>query len=197
VTTLGFILITQVIAIERYSDPDGCLSCHDLPSLDYVDKQGILRSASINTKHYYASLHGSVPCRDCHRKITYYPHKPENGIVDCADTCHVEEPSQGKAYTHEPVIKEFADSAHGSGWSKNLTGGNRWEEETQEANPSCRRCHSNTLYIEVDKVAIFQNAFKHYDQACGTCHQGTVWRDRIGGHILRRLIGTRWDKTEN
>jgi ferredoxin len=195
-TMLGFIVMTQVIAAERHADPDGCLSCHALPNLDYVDKQGILRSASINTDHYYASLHGSVPCRDCHRKMTYYPHKPENGAVDCADSCHLEEPSQGEAYTHKPIITEFVESIHGTGWTKNLTGGNRLEEETQEINPSCRRCHSNDLYIEADKMTVFQQAFNHHDQACGTCHQGTVWRDRIGGHILRRLLGARWNKIE-
>jgi len=191
--TLGFIIMTQVIAAERYIDPDGCLSCHSIANLDYIDKQGLLRTASINTEHYYSSLHGSVPCRDCHRKITDYPHDPKNGAVDCAATCHLEEPSKGKAYTHEDIIDEFNHSAHGKGWTKNLTASNRVEEGDL---PSCRRCHNNSLYISEEKIELFQQVFEHQDQACGNCHQGTVWRDRISGHILRRLVGARWNKVE-
>ncbi|SEH07935.1 4Fe-4S binding protein [Candidatus Venteria ishoeyi] len=195
-TMLGFIIITEAIAAQRYPDPDGCQTCHALPNLAYRDKQGLLRNASIDNEHYYASLHGSVPCRDCHRKITQYPHDPKNGAVDCGASCHLEEPSDQKAYSHEDVIKEFQHSAHAQGWSKNLTAENRLEEVEQETSPSCRWCHNNSLYIEPDKITQFQHALDHHDQACGTCHQGIAWRDRIGGHILRRFIGARWSKAE-
>ena len=191
--TCGFILMTQVIAAERYIDPDGCLSCHGLMNLDYIDKQGLVRTASINTEHYASSLHGSVPCRDCHRKISDYPHDQKNGAVDCAATCHLEEPSEGESYTHADIVTEFNGSVHGEGWTKNLTASNRLEEGDL---PSCRSCHNNSLYISAKKVELFQTAFEHQNQACGNCHQGTAWRDRIGGHILRRLLGARWSKTE-
>jgi len=184
-------------AQERYTDPDGCFSCHALSGLQYIDEQGLLRDASIDESHYYSSLHGSVPCRDCHRQIRYYPHKVENGEVDCAETCHVNEPSIGEAFTHKEVVKEFQQSAHGEGATKGFTGANRLAEEDRSQSPSCRRCHSNSAYIEAHQLDNFMESFQHTNTECGTCHQGEAWRNQLSGHILRRFIGARWKKTES
>ena len=183
--------------IERQPDPDGCFSCHALEGLDYFDTTGVLRTASINKQHYYSSLHGSVPCNDCHRKIEHYPHKVENGEVDCGESCHVEEPSQGEPYSHQYVVKEYKDSVHGKGWSKGLTGGNRLEETNHQQDPSCRQCHSNDLYIDPSQLPKFMKDFDHVDGECGSCHQGEVWLGQFGGHILRRFTGSRWNKHEH
>jgi sulfite reductase (NADPH) flavoprotein alpha-component len=184
-------------ANERHSDPDGCLSCHALEGLQFIDDEGLLRVSTIDASHYYSSLHGSVPCKDCHRKITYYPHEVENGYVDCAESCHVNEPSTGEAYTHKPIVEEFQKSTHGKGLIKDFAGGNRLQEELDELNPSCRRCHANTAYILPEQMKKFKTEFMHTETECGTCHQGEAWRDQFGGHILRRLIGSRWKKQEN
>lgn len=189
------IVTTQVGAAERHPDPDGCFSCHALKGLEYVDENGVLRDASIDESHYLSSLHGSVPCKDCHRKIEYYPHKVENGEVDCAESCHVEEPSGEGAYTHKEVVEEFQKSAHGKGWSKGLTGGNRLEE-SQDVYPSCRSCHDNELYISEKDLPKFKDSFAHLETECGSCHQGEVWLNQFGGHILRRFIGSRWNKSD-
>lgn len=190
----------MVPALERHSDPDGCFTCHGLPGLEYRDDKGVLRVASILRSDYYGSLHGSVPCKDCHRKIERYPHKPEEGYVDCSESCHLQEPSQGKAFTHKPVVEEFRRSVHGSGHApgatKDFHGGNRLREETEEQNPSCRRCHSNTPYIAPANLERFKEAFHHVDTECGTCHRGETWRDQFSGHILRRLVGKNYDKRD-
>lgn len=182
------------IAKERQSDPDGCFSCHALEGLQFIDEDGVLRVSSINKSHYYSSLHGSVPCKDCHRKIRDYPHDVKNGYVDCSKSCHVNEPSDGEAFTHSDVVKEFEKSAHGDGWTKDFAGGNRLQEETEEQDPSCRFCHRNTLYIPESELDTFMDAFAHTDTECGTCHEGEVWLNQFGGHILRRLVGSRWKK---
>ncbi|MBE9503158.1 MAG: 4Fe-4S binding protein [Proteobacteria bacterium] len=189
-----FIVATQVGATVRKMDPDGCFACHAFKGLDYIDKDGLPRSATIDESHYYASLHGSVPCRDCHRKIKEYPHDVKKVVVDCADSCHIKEPSKGEKYSHKTVVKEFKGSAHGSGWTKGLTGGNRLKELKRSQAPSCRRCHANTLYIEAEMMPRFKEMFVNCDRECGTCHQGKAWRGQFGGHILRRLLGGRWTK---
>lgn len=181
-------------AEKRHPDPDGCFSCHGLPDLKYIDQQGQLRSASILQSDYYGSLHGSVPCKDCHRKITDYPHEQKDGLVDCGESCHVKEPSQGKAFTHKKVVEEFEKSAHGKGWHKNFAAGNRAEEDKESSLPSCRRCHANVAYIAESQWAEFKEAFAHNDAECGTCHEGDVWREQFSGHILRRYIGNRINK---
>ncbi|BCX89124.1 sulfite reductase (NADPH) flavoprotein alpha-component [Methylomarinovum tepidoasis] len=187
-------------ALERHADPDGCLSCHSLPGLEYFDDQGVRRTATILKEAYYGSLHGSVPCRDCHRKIRDYPHDPKNGYVDCSASCHVEEPSEGKRFSHKDIVEEFKKSVHGmgkkAGWTKDFHGGNRLEEVENQQNPSCRYCHYNEPYIPPHRLAQFMEAFGHVDTECGSCHQGEVWRDQFGGHILRRLIGNHYSKND-
>jgi sulfite reductase (NADPH) flavoprotein alpha-component len=195
-----FALAFSALATERHSDPDGCFSCHGMPGLEYIDKDGLRRVATILQSDYYSSLHGSVPCKDCHREIDKYPHKPEEGYVDCSESCHVEEPSKGKAFTHKEVVDEFKTSAHGKGHAPGATqdfhGGNRVKEAEDEQNPSCRRCHSNTPYIKDANLAKFKEAFQHTETECGTCHQGDTWRNQYSGHILRRLVGTNFSKVE-
>lgn len=193
----GLLIFLPLQAAPRYSDPDGCMSCHAVEGLSFIDEKGVTRSTTINRSHYYSSLHGSVPCKDCHRKIVDYPHKVENGYVDCTESCHVEEPSDGVAYTHKPIHEEMEKSVHGDGWFKEFAGGNRLEEIETEQDPSCRRCHSNTLYILESQLQNFKEAFDHAETECGTCHQGKAWMGQFGGHILRRFIGSRWVKTEN
>ena len=192
-----FMVVTSAEALERHPDPDGCLACHALPGLDFIDEEGVLRSSTIDTSHYFSSLHGSVPCKDCHRKIRDYPHKVENGEVDCAEACHVEEPSGGEPYSHKPVVDEYLGSAHGEGWSKGLTGGNRLQEVREQSNPSCRKCHINEAYIGEKDMQKFKQEFAHVETECGTCHPGKVWLNRFGGHLLRRFIGTRWSKQDH
>ncbi len=185
---LMFITLTQVYASPRSSDPDGCMSCHSIAGLDYVDENGLYRSASINNSHYLGSLHGSVPCKDCHRKVVDYPHEVKNTEVDCAESCHLEEPSGGEPYTHKPVVDEFSTSIHGKGWSDGFTGANRLAETYEQQLPSCRKCHSNDAYISLEESPVFKEVFAHVDIECGSCHQGKVWRGQFGGHILRRLM---------
>ncbi len=190
-----FAMVSQAMAAERNSDPDGCLVCHALPDLTYIDKQGLQRNGSIDTKHYLSSLHGSVACADCHQNLQYYPHQQENVSVDCAASCHLDEPSKGEAYSHKEVTEEFQQSVHNTGWSKGLTAANRVKENS-EANPSCRFCHSNTSYIPEHLMTKFKDTFAHTETECGSCHQGEVWLNQFSGHILRRLIGARWSKTD-
>jgi len=191
------VICLPALAEKRHPDPDGCFSCHGLPDLKYIDKHGQLRSASILKADYYGSLHGSVPCKDCHRKITDYPHEEKDGLVDCSESCHVKEPSEGKAFTHKKIVDEYEKSAHGKGWSKKFAAGNRIEEDEESSLPSCRRCHANVPYIADNQWEAFKEAFAHNDAECGTCHEGDVWRDQFSGHILRRYIGNRLNKNES
>ncbi len=182
-------------AAPRPVDPDGCLVCHGLSGLESVDRRGVRRSFSIDTEHYAGSLHGAVPCTDCHREIRSFPHEEDKG-VDCAAECHLEEPSKGSSYTHAEVAEEMAVSVHGKGRSAGFSGGNRLDEARDDPNPSCRFCHSNSGYISDVQIPKFRELFQHSDEACGNCHKDDAWRARFTGHILRRLLGGRWSKAE-
>ena len=184
------------VSADQLTDPDGCLACHGLKNLEFIDENQLYRSSSIDVDHYSASIHGNVPCTDCHRKIKQYPHEVENGAVDCSSSCHIEEPSKGEAYTHKPIADEYQKSVHREGKNKDFTAGNRIADDSNQKSPSCRRCHSNTAYIPASKMDDFKEIFKHGDEACGNCHQGKVWKGRISGHILRRLLGKRLSKKD-
>ena len=191
-----FLLFMFKVSADQLTDPDGCLACHGLNNLEFIDENQLYRSSSIDVDHYSASIHGNVPCTDCHRKIKQYPHEVENGAVDCSSSCHIEEPSKGEAYTHKPIADEYRKSVHSEGKNKDFTAGNRIADDSNQKSPSCRRCHSNTAYIPASKMDDFKEIFKHGDEACGNCHQGKVWKGRISGHILRRLLGKRLTKKD-
>jgi polyferredoxin len=196
IVLLSLLLWTQSAgAAVRQNDPDGCMVCHGLEGFEFVDDRGLHRNLTIDVKQYSASLHGNVPCSDCHASIRRFPHEKDKG-VDCAAECHLEEPSEGSAYTHKDVVKEMQESAHEKGRSKGFTGSNRLQESENDSNPSCRLCHSNTGYISEVQMPEFRELFQHSDEACGSCHKDDVWRERFTGHILRRLLGGRWSKAE-
>ena len=182
-------------AALRPLDPDGCLVCHGIEGLQFIDEQGVTRRLTIDQAHYRGSLHGNVPCSDCHASIRRYPHEEDKG-VNCANECHLEEPSRGAAYSHKEVAEEMERSVHGQGRTKGFTGGNRLEESRNDANPSCRLCHSNTGYISAGQMPRFRELFAHSEEACGNCHENDIWRQRFTGHLLRRLLGGRWSKAE-
>ena len=194
--SLGLLFWSQsAAAAQSQTDPDGCLVCHALPGLQFINDKGARRNLTIDSKHYGASLHGNVPCSDCHASLRSFPHEEDEG-VDCAAQCHLEEPSESSAYTHKEVAEEMQESVHNKGSSKGFTGGNRMEESQKEASPSCRLCHSNTQYISEVQMPRFRELFQHSDEACGGCHKDDMWRERFTGHILRRLLGGRWSKAE-
>jgi hypothetical protein len=56
---------------------------------------------------------------------------------------------------------------------------------------------SNTLYIAETQLEQFKTEFDHAETECGNCHKGKAWMGQIGGHILRRLVGRRWNNQEN
>ncbi len=196
VLVLGLLLWSRTAdAAPVQVDPDGCLVCHALPGMQFINDKGVRRNITIDTKHYAASLHGNVPCSDCHTSLTSFPHEEDKG-VDCAAQCHIEEPSEGSAYTHKDAAEEMQKSVHSKGASKGFTGGNRMNESEHDTSPSCRLCHSNTQYISELQMPKFRELFQHSDEACGSCHKDDMWRERFTGHVLRRLLGGRWSKKE-
>lgn len=194
ISVISFIFVFQLNAATRKTDADGCFTCHALEGLAYIDEHGVYRNATLDKNHYLSSLHGGVPCKDCHRHIKQFPHEVKNGEVDCSASCHLQEPSQGEAYSHKKTSDLFKQSAHGEGASKGFTAGNRLQESKQAQNPSCRLCHSNSLYIDGEKLDEFKSEFSHTETQCGNCHQGQTWLNRLGGHILRRFLEGRKNK---
>ncbi len=73
----------------------GCLTCHGDASM--TDAAG--HSIAVDGKTFAASIHGSLPCSNCHADIKAYPHPDHIAKVECK-TCHAEQASQLSGSIH-------------------------------------------------------------------------------------------------
>ncbi|ADY73007.1 hypothetical protein Dester_0351 [Desulfurobacterium thermolithotrophum DSM 11699] len=150
---------------------DGCLVCHRLKGLFAVDKNNKVKDCSINEALYAHSIHRNIGCTECHNKIEQYPHKPGNAVVNCANRCHVIDPSTKKPFSHENVFKTWKESVHG----KNF-------EKAPDIYPYCSYCHTNRLLVDVKKFETLEGSFNR----CSICHENKDWTlDRLA-HVASR-----------
>jgi predicted CXXCH cytochrome family protein len=123
-----------------------CLSCHGDMTLD--DSSG--HSVGVDGKTFAASLHGSLPCSDCHTTIKEYPHPDKVTPVECK-TCHADE------------AEGLAGSVHAKA----------------SANP-CTSCHGNahSIFAKSDpRSAVYP---LNIPRTCGTCHNNPVMAKKHG-----------------
>lgn len=166
----GALAISGTALATGMSD-DGCLVCHRLKGLSVVDKDNKIKDCSIKEALYAHSIHRNIGCTECHDKIEQYPHKAENVAANCANKCHVVDPSTKKAFSHEDVFKTWKESVHGKNY-----------EKAPDIYPYCSYCHSNDLLIDVKKFETIEGSFSR----CSVCHQNKNWiSDRLA-HVASR-----------
>ena len=150
---------------------DGCLICHRLKGLSIVEKNEI-KDCSISDALYAHSIHRNVGCTECHTNIKQYPHLPGSGEVNCANKCHVIDPSTGKPFSHEKIFKTWKESVHGKNY-----------EKAPDIYPYCSYCHTNRLLVDVNKL----ESMKLSLDRCSTCHERNWAEDRLS-HVASREI---------
>src|SRR3989339_1312401 len=110
---LFFNLISGVFLIysshTRAADELNCILCHKYIGMSRIDEEGKFRLFYINEKMFKSGPHGKVKCLDCHRDINQIPHEPAKK-VNCTIECHIDEPSGGKHFTHEPIAQTLEKS---------------------------------------------------------------------------------------
>jgi hypothetical protein len=150
---------------------DGCLVCHRLKGLSVVDSKNRVKDCSISDALYAHSIHRNVGCTECHDKVEQYPHRPENTAANCANKCHVVDPSTKKPFSHEKVFKTWKESVHGKNY-----------EKAPDIYPYCSYCHTNDLLIDVTKLS----SMKMSMDRCSICHENKDWlKDRLS-HVASR-----------
>jgi len=150
---------------------DGCLVCHRLKGLSVVDKNNLIKDCSINPSLYAHSIHRNVGCTECHSKIEEYPHKPGNEKVNCANKCHVVDPSTKKPFSHEKIYETWKESVHGKNY-----------EKAPDLYPSCSYCHTNKLLVDVSKL----KSLKVSMDRCSICHGNKGWIEDRLSHVASR-----------
>jgi len=150
---------------------DGCLVCHRLKGLSVVDKNNLIKDCSINPSLYAHSIHRNVGCTECHSKIEEYPHKPGNEKVNCANKCHVVDPSTKKPFSHEEIYETWKESVHGKNY-----------EKAPDIYPNCVYCHANGLLVDLSKLKSARMSLER----CSVCHQNKDWLNDRLAHVLSR-----------
>lgn len=157
---------------------DGCLLCHKYPGLGRYEKDAqnriIKRVYYVNEDIHKASYHGRFNCSDCHEDVTRIPHADVKK-VNCGKSCHVNEPSSGKKFSHKAIVEDLEKSAHGAQGAG--------ADEAADL-PACRDCHTNKPYL----LSVQQRAkSKVFTEVCHQCHEDIAWVDRFLSHVNYRL----------
>ena len=170
---LGFAL--SAYSEAEAADKENCLMCHKYPSLARIDENGLVKNDYVNEHIFLNSLHGEVPCRDCHTYIKKFPHDPVTEKVNCGNTCHIKPPFAQENFSHGKIIEVYSSSIHASK-----------PDDTplmKASDPVCKYCHLNPVYKRVDEKTISYG--KTLDR-CLNCHK----RRGVTGayrHMMHRL----------
>ena len=157
------------------SDPERCLSCHGYPNLVRVDADGTYQSFSVDDERFSRSVHRQVACTDCHTGIDHLPHDGPVSRVDCATTCHVLEPFTQRRYSHQRIVRQFAESRHARG---------QGSEALESLKPTCTYCHENEV---VHTFTSYVSDPAEVLARCVRCHE----QDSVAAvydHMLHRQV---------
>ncbi len=185
--TPGFVNPNQVapassVQVSVPKGQDGCLLCHKYPGLGRYDKDArnriVKRVFYVNEDTHNASYHGRFNCSDCHEGVDKIPHTDAKK-VDCGKTCHLNEPSSGKKFSHKAIVEDLEKSAHGAKGAG---------AENQSDLPACRDCHTNKPYLLNLQQQMKSKASM---EICHQCHEDKAWITRFLSHIDYRLSSRR------
>ncbi len=186
-------LLAAIIALTAFSgqasagDELNCVMCHKHRGLSRIDENGEFRLFYINQELFDSGPHRRNKCKDCHTDIDRIPHKPAKK-VDCAQQCHIVEPSGQKKFTHKPIAETLARSAHG----KLDAEGN--PKPYQEDFPECKDCHDQPFYrpISVYKGKVHSGVSERAVARCKSCHSSGDFAEDFYEHVTSRLRKTRF-----
>lgn len=166
---------------------DGCLMCHKYPGLGRYEKDAknriVKRIFYVNDDAHRASYHGRFNCSDCHEGVDKIPHTDAKK-VDCGKTCHINEPSSGRKFSHKSIVEDMEKSAHGAKGSGIKASSVEEQAKDQADLPACRDCHTNKPYLLSVQQQMKSKAFT---EICHQCHEERAWVERFMSHINYRL----------
>jgi hypothetical protein len=157
------------------ADRENCLMCHKYPSLARIGEDGLVKNYHVNEHIFLNSLHGTVPCRDCHSYIKKFPHDPVTENVNCANTCHVKPPFAEENFSHKKIIEVFDTSIHEPKPDA--------PPLMKKSDPVCKYCHLNPIYKRVDDKTI---AYGKTLDRCLNCHKRRGVSEAYR-HMMHRL----------
>jgi len=147
-----------------------CLYCHGSMKGKIKSQSGHLVETHIDAERFTASVHGVLPCTECHIGFTDDTHASAGSVIPSAvlgissqvSRKFKSDPVAGAACAkcHEEVYKKVLSSVHG----KNIV------EKKQTDGALCIDCHGSPHYITkaADGKSPMSRSFQV--ETCGKCH---------------------------
>jgi hypothetical protein len=164
-----------------------CMLCHKHRGLSRIDEDGKFRLFYINQELFNSGPHRRNECKDCHADIVRIPHDPAEK-VDCAQECHLLEPSGKLKFTHKPVADILAKSVHGKLDKEGKP------KPHQEDYPGCKDCHEAPFYrpVNIYKGELRPGISERSITRCRSCHKSGNFANDFYEHVTTRLRKTRF-----
>jgi len=177
-----FLIVGGTVTVAEADHQVNCLICHKHRGLSRIDEQGNFRLYYINNEMFESGPHRRNMCQDCHSDKDRFPHDP-TVKVDCAQQCHIVEPSGQSRFSHKPIARTLEKSVHG----KFDADGN--PKEYQEDYPGCKDCHDQPLYrpVSVYKGVTKDGVSKRSLSRCKSCHRKGYFAEDFYEHVTSRL----------
>lgn len=168
-------VLLGLTAAAQAGDPDNCLFCHQYHGLARFDQQRDHVSLFYVAPEYVRSRrgpHARLSCTDCHprEEVAVIPHQPVSR-VDCARTCHLQDPGGVvRQFTHAPIQEQLQRSVHTTQVFDALkhSGGPLLEPGQSH----CLYCHDEPVYRDPGRVIpLLAEGFGDgtFDR-CNVCH---------------------------
>lgn len=165
--SLTFFLTQEVFSQESAN----CLACHNPMAGRIEIQKGTLVELNVDSKMFYASVHGSLSCTDCHTRFSDNPHALPSAAVSSSMISILPKISLKHSIDavaasacikcHEDIYNEVLNSIHG----KNIV------EKKQTDGALCLDCHGSPHYLNSFKDPESRVSRENQVATCGRCHE--------------------------
>ena len=147
-----------------------CLSCHGAMTGRLKIPGGATIELNVDAEKFKASVHGVLPCTECHLKFSDTSHAASGSAIPSEilslaskiSAKYTSDPVAGASCTkcHEDIYQKVLSSQHG----KNIL------EKKQIDGALCLDCHGSPHYITSVKDGKSPVSRKYQVETCGRCH---------------------------
>ncbi len=163
------------------ADASNCLMCHKYRGLNRVEEDGTLHVFYVDEALYGQTVHAGVKCEGCHVDIEQIPHESSEP-VDCLETCHLNDPSTDRPFSHQATADALASSVH------NAVDEDGNPKDHAVDYPICKDCHDNPFYRP---FSMFKTMIPGVTEAatgrCRVCHEGEDFVNHAYVHVTTNL----------
>jgi len=163
---LLFLLPSSVLSQEN----DNCLYCHGSMKGKVKSQSGAMIEMHVDAERFKASVHGVLPCTECHIKFTDKSHASSGASIPSAVLAISAQVS--RKFTADPVAGAACAKCHEEVYRKVLSSvhGTNIVEKKQTDGALCMDCHGTPHYVTKTADGKSPMSRKFQVETCGKCH---------------------------